>query len=84
MLTGTSEEVIQIYNNGDFGDCSDRVVGFGSSIETMVVNSKNEIYVGCEDGWVKKCTLYPHKITVIERHTEQDEESMPIAKLSIS
>lgn len=50
----------------------------------MIVNNKNEIYVGCEDGWVKKCTMYPHNITVIDKHIETDEESMPIAKLSIS
>ena len=50
----------------------------------MVVTNKNEVYVGCEDGWVKKCTMYPHIVSVVDKHTENDEESMPITKISIS
>lgn len=50
----------------------------------MIVTNKNEVYAGCEDGWVKKCTMYPHIVSVVDKHTENDEESMPITKISIS
>jgi hypothetical protein len=36
------------------------MTGFTSSVESMVKNKEEQLFVGCEDGWVKICSLFPH------------------------
>lgn len=83
-MCGSTEEIIQVYKEGDYGDCSDRVTGFGSSVETMTKNKNEVFFIGCEDGWVKICTFFPHNISIFESHVEDNEDPMPITKIGIS
>lgn len=85
IACGSTEEVIQIYKKGDYGDCSDRIVGFNSSVETMVKDKYERIFVGCEDGWVRVLTTYPHEIKLFQKHVEEEEqETMPVEKVDLS
>ena len=84
ILIGDSDKVLQIYKKDDYGDHCDRIIGFNSGIESVCNISDGVLAVGCEDGWVRVCKVFPHVVRTFERHADDVEEDMPVMGLKVS
>jgi hypothetical protein len=64
-----------------FGDCSDRLMGHPSSIDSLLKIDESTLLTGCEDGKLRAVSIYPNKIlSTVGKHSD-DDTVFPVTKL---
>ena len=45
---------------------------------------ENTIFTGCEDGWIRVVSLFPHNVKVFDHHADEIDDAFPVSKIGIS
>ena len=85
VVAGNGDGVLNIFSWGDFGDCNDRFLAHGGSIDTIAKLDEDTIITAGMDGYIKALNIHPNKIiTLWTDHFDQFNNPMPIQRLAIS
>ena len=87
VATATQGGIINIFSWDWFGDCSDRIIGHPSSIDTMVKYDENTLITGCEDGLIRAVSVLPNRIVAVLGDPLEDEgenDGFHIQKVTLS
>jgi WD40 repeat protein len=62
VVVSSDEGPIFIFKWDWFGDCSDRLAGHSSSVDSLCKLDEDTYLTGCDDGKLRGCSIYPNKI----------------------
>jgi hypothetical protein len=62
VVCGTGEGVLNIFNNGEWGNMVDRMTGHPSSVDAIVKLTDDVLLTGCFDGNIRLITNNYNKI----------------------
>ena len=85
---GAEDGAINIFNNGEWGNISNRFPIRGSigkrrgqcSVDNLEVLSENHTIVGCSDGKIKILSMFPNKVVCEREGHRSSVESVAISK----
>ncbi|KAG0045937.1 WD domain repeat-containing protein 55 [Gryganskiella cystojenkinii] len=81
VLVGSQDGILNIYSWGDWGDCTDRIVGHPSSIDTICKIDEDTVATGSSDGIIRIIDILPNKFQgIVGEHEDYPIECIKMSR----